>query len=258
MDLQHTTEIIIGIAQEAGALALAGFGGAESTLKYDGSLVTTFDRQCEELIRERLRVHFPGHSIFGEETGLEGPADNEWIWYLDPIDGTSNFVFGLPIWGVSIGVAYQGRPAAGAFCMPLTQQTWWAWRGGGAWCDGRRLQLYSPTAMNSADLVCISSTILDRYEITCPQKLRSYGSSAHALAAMAGGSYAGVVHDYWHLHDLAAGLLMCEEVGAVITRDDGSPFTSFDGVDPKDKAPTLVIAGANVHARILAAVQLKR
>jgi myo-inositol-1(or 4)-monophosphatase len=255
MDLQRTTEIIIGLAQEAGAHALVGFGEAEGSRKHDGTLVTCFDGQCEALIRERLGQHFPGHTVFGEEMGFEGPEDNEWIWYLDPIDGTSNYVFGLPIWGVSIGLAHEGRPVAAAFHMPVTGQTWWAWRGGGAYCDGRRLQLHDPTDMNRTDLVCLSSTIVERYEFSFPQKVRCYGSAAHALATMAGGSFAAVIHDCWYLHDLAAGLVMCQEVGAVVTREDGSPFEGFTGTDPRRHAPLLVIAGPGVHAQVLATVK---
>ncbi len=257
MDLQRTTEIIIGIAQEAGAHALAGFGVAEGTHKYDGSLVTCYDAQCEQLIRDRLREHFPGHTVFGEEMGFEGPEDNDWIWYLDPIDGTSNYVFGLPVWGVSIGLAQHGRPVAGAFFMPMSDETWWAWRGGGAYRNGQRLQVYDPGALNRSDLVCLSSTIIERYEFAFPQKVRCYGSAAHALAAMAGGSFAAIVHDHWYLHDMAAGILMCEEAGAITTRVDGTPFDSFAGLDPRENAPLLVIAGPATHGGILAGVRRK-
>lgn len=249
------TEIAIALAQEAGAAALARCGSVEGTLKHDGTLVTQVDAHCERLIRAQLRRHFPDHTIFGEELGFDGPADNDWIWYLDPIDGTSNYIFDLPVWGVSIGVAHEGRPVAGAFHMPLTGQTWWAWRGGGAFCNGQRLCGYHPTEMNRTDLVCVSSTIIERYEFSFPQKLRCHGSAAHALATMAGGSYAAVVHDSWHLHDLAAGLVMCQETGTVVTQEDGTTFESFDGVDPCGMAPLLVIAGPAIHARVLRTIR---
>jgi len=257
MDLQRTTEIIIGIAQEAGAHALAGFGGVEGTRKHDGTLVTRYDAECEQLIRDRLRRHWPDHTVFGEEMGFEGPEDNEWIWYLDPIDGTSNYVFDLPVWGVSIGLAHGGRPVAGAFHMPVTGNTWWAWDGGGAWGNGRRLAVHNPPEMSRTDLVCLSSTIVERYDFTFPQKVRCYGSAAHALAAMAAGSFVAVIHDYWHLHDLAAGLVMCREAGAVVSCEDGSCFEDFTGTDPCAKAPLLVIAGTRLHGEFLTAMRRK-
>ncbi|MEI6500315.1 MAG: inositol monophosphatase family protein, partial [Armatimonadota bacterium] len=95
MDLQRTTEIIIGLAQEAGAGVLAKYGSMEAITKYDGTLVTEADPEAEALIRERLRQHFPDHAVYGEELGFEGAEDNPWRWYLDPIDGTNNYIFGL-------------------------------------------------------------------------------------------------------------------------------------------------------------------
>jgi myo-inositol-1(or 4)-monophosphatase len=257
MDLQRITEIAIGMAQEAGALALAEFGEHKGFLKHDGSLVTEADGRCEALIRRRLQRHFPDHSMFGEEMGFAGAEDNPWVWYLDPIDGTSNYIFGLPTWGASVGLAHEGRPAAGAIFIPPTGRTYWAWRGGGAYCNGRRMAVHDPDEMRPTDLVCVSSTLFERYELNCPQKLRCFGCAAEALATMAAGSFAALVHEHWHLHDLAAGLLMCQEAGAVVTLEDGTPFESFDGVDPKGMAPLLVVAGPRIHKEILAAVRRK-
>ncbi len=255
MDLRRVTEIIIGLAQEAGAIAWKQFGHVQGSLKYDGSLVTDCDAACEAFLRERLQRYFPEHSIYGEEMSWQGAPENEWLWLLDPIDGTSNFIFGLPIWGVSIGLVHQGQPVAGTFYMPATQQTFWAWRGGGAYCNGRRLQIYHPEDMKRTDLVCVSSTVLERYEFSFPQKIRCYGSAAQALAAMAAGSFAAVIHDNWHLYDIAAGLLMCQEAGAVITDEYGQPFSSFAGIAPHEHVPMLVIAGPSIHAQILQGVR---
>ena len=257
MDYQRTTEITTGIAREVGDWALTQFGRLAGELKYNGTLVTSADRECERMIRERLGRHFPDHTVFGEETGFEGPEDSDWIWYLDPIDGTSNFIFGLSMWGVSIGLAYRGQPVAGAFHMPVTGRTYWAWHGGGAFRNGQRLQVHDCDEMRPTDLVCLSSTVHERYRLTFPQKYRSLGCAAEALATTAAGSFAGLVHDHWHLHDIAAGVLLCREAGAVITLDDGTPFESFNGIDPKGRAPALVIAGPRLHGRILRCVQRK-
>lgn len=251
MDFQNTTETIIGVAEEAGEYVLAQFGVMKGGLKYDGTLVTEADGQSERMIRARLKVLFPEHTVFGEEMGYDGPEDNEWIWYLDPIDGTSNFVFGIPIWGVSIGLAHRGRPVLGVFAMPALRETFWAWDGGGAYLNGQRLAMNEPTEMRHTDLVVVASTTMERYDLHLPQKIRSLGCAAYALAGLAAGSFVGLIHDNWHLHDLAASIVMCNEVGLKLTTEQGEDFVSFNGIDPKAKAPLLVGAGPAVHETVL-------
>jgi myo-inositol-1(or 4)-monophosphatase len=253
--LARTTEIIIGIAQEAGARALADYGVLEATQKYDGTLVTAADPATERLIRERLRAHFPDHAVFGEELGFAGDETSPYVWYLDPIDGTSNYIFGLPIWGVSIGLTFEGRCIAGAFDMPAVKETYWAWEGGGAFRNGRRLSAATVTEMNHNDLVSVSSIRPRKYSYTFPQKCRCMGSAAHGLAGVAAGHFVGMVHDNWKLHDIAAGLVMCQETGVVATTVEGEPFTSFAGLDPTKPAPMLILAPPGIHARLAESVR---
>lgn len=255
MDLQHVTEIAIAIAQEAGAQVLAAYGSHQGTIKYDGTLVTEADSAAEVLIRRRLKESFPEHAVYGEEMGLEGSRDNPWIWYIDPIDGTSNYVFGIPIWGVSLGLVHDGRPVAGVFDMPPVRQTFWSWEGGGAFCNGRRLSPQRVREMRPTDLISVSSMRPRAYRLGFPQKPRCLGSAAHALAGMAAGQFVGMVHSNWRLHDLAAGLVMCREVGLKITTLNGKNFDSFQGLDPDKAAPALVIAGPELHTLFLQSVQ---
>ena len=258
MDLRQTTETIVGIAQEAGAQVLPLYARLAATHKYDGSLVTEADAASEELIRRRLREHFPDHAVYGEETGLQGPEDSPYRWYVDPIDGTSNYVFGIPVWGVSIGLTREGRCVAGAFEMPAIGETYWAWEGGGAFCNGQPLHPSETSEMNLSDLVSISSLRSGCYECGFVQKHRCLGSAAHALAATAAGCFVGMVHANWRLHDIAACLVMCQEVGLVVTTLDGRPFTDFRGLDPDAVAPAMVLAPPAIHARLLEAVQPKK
>jgi myo-inositol-1(or 4)-monophosphatase len=258
MDYQQIAREIAGIAAEAGHYVLGQYGTMKGGLKHDGSLVTEADAESERLIRARLRVLYPEHTIFGEEMGYEGPEDNDWIWYLDPIDGTSNFIFGLPMWGVSIGLAYRGRPVAGVFEMPVIGETFLAWQGGGAYCNGKRLAVNAPEKMHHTDLLVVASTVLERHHLRVVPKFRSLGCAAYALASLASGSFVGLVHDHWHLHDIAAGILLCWEAGAKLTTIDGRDFESFDGIDPKAKAPLLVGAAPHLQPELLQAVQGKQ
>ena len=250
LDLQRTTEIIIGIAQEAGAGVLAQYGNFEAIEKYDGTLVTEADPEAEMLIRKRLKQHFPGHAIYGEEMGFEGSRDNPFVWYIDPIDGTSNYIFGIPIWGVSIGLTHQGRCVAGVFEMPPVHETYWAWDGGGAFRNGQRLLPSTLTQMRPNDLISVSSSALNHYRFSFPQKIRCLGSATHGLAGLAAGHFVGMVHDKWRLHDIAAALVMCQETGVVATLEDGTPFDSFNGCDPDGPAPTLILAPKALHSEL--------
>ncbi|NPV47542.1 MAG: inositol-phosphate phosphatase [Armatimonadetes bacterium] len=254
-DLQRATEVALEIAHEAGQLALACYGRAQVEEKHDGSLVTQADRGAEELIRSRLAAAFPDHAVFGEEFGIGGNQASPYVWYIDPVDGTSNFVHGLPLWGVSVGLTYAERSVAGAFVMPVMQETYWGWEGGGAWQDGRRVAVADRTEMRTNDFVSIASTILNGYQVDLPQKLRCLGSASHALAAVAAGHFVAAIQDNWKPYDFAAVLVMCQEAGVVVTYEDGRAFESFAGLDRSTPGPTLVAAGPGIHSRVLSGLR---
>jgi fructose-1,6-bisphosphatase/inositol monophosphatase family enzyme len=255
LDLQRVTEIALDIAQQAGELALGYYGRARVQHKPDGSLVTQADREAEELVRARLLPAFPDHAIFGEEFGLGGAENSPYVWYIDPVDGTSNFVYGLPIWGVSLGLTYEERSIAGAFVMPATGETYWAWEGGGAWLNGTRVSVNDPGEMRPQDLISVATVSVQLYELGLPQKLRCLGSASHALAAVAAGHFVAAIHDDWKPHDFGAALVMCREAGVVVTDDQGRPFDSFAGLDRMGQGPTLVAAGPQLHPHVLAAMR---
>src|SRR5580765_3749346 len=103
-----------GWVAEAGAIALRHFNAVEAHAKADRSVVTAADVEIEVFIRERIRGAYPGHGIIGEEQG-QTPPGAEYLWAIDPIDGTSGFVQGLPVWGISVGLLHQGIPIRGCF-----------------------------------------------------------------------------------------------------------------------------------------------
>lgn len=255
IDLQHATEIALEIAHEAGQLALACYGRARVEQKPDGSLVTQADRGAEELIRRRLAAAFPDHAVFGEEFGAGGNQASPYVWYIDPVDGTSNFVHGLPLWGVSVGLTHSERSVAGAFVMPVTQEAYWGWEGGGAWQDGRPVTVLDPGEMRRNDFVSVASTILESYEVDLPQKLRCLGSASHALAAVAAGHFVAAIQDNWKPYDFGAVLVMCREAGVVVTDDQGRTFEGFARLDRRAPGPALIAAGPRTHAQVLSGLR---
>lgn len=222
-------EFIRDLAERAGTVAVAALKTVERELKPDQSIVTNIDRAIEDLVRREILERFPGDAFYGEESGGD-PTAAERLWIVDPIDGTTNMVLGLPIWGVSIGLAIRGEPALGAFAMPLTQETFWFERGGGAYRNDDRLQVGDLGPLQQEDTIGIGSEaifIVDFDRFICRQ--RNLGSlAAHWCYAASGGLRANVsVRD--RLHDLGAAFGIALEAGCSAEYLDGGDvaFSTF-------------------------------
>ena len=158
-------QLALAVCDEADPLAMAAYRGSrEVSTKADGTLVTSADRQIERLIRERIHAAHADHGFIGEEYGLEA-AERPVRWYLDPIDGTSNFVRGVPIFATLMAVEREGTLEVAVVSAPALRTRWLAWRGGGAWsvsADGqrRRLSVSAIATIAEAHLLYASTTAL--------------------------------------------------------------------------------------------------
>jgi histidinol-phosphatase len=150
----------LSIADEADAIALRHFRrDLEVSTKPDRTLVTQADTAIERMIRARILAAYPGHGLVGEEYGTEA-ADAPIRWYIDPIDGTHNFVRGVPLFGMLLGVEEDGELQAGVISAPALGERWYAWRGGGAWAirpatseEPRRLRVSTVSAVGDAQVL---------------------------------------------------------------------------------------------------------
>ncbi len=238
-EFAHVAE---GIARQAGAL-LRGFYEKGVTTEYKGDvdLVTEADRASEALIRERLTAAFPGHGIFGEE-GTRDQMESEFRWYVDPLDGTTNFAHGFPAFCVVLGLERRaaglaatedGEMKAGVIYDPLRDEMFVAEQGKGAWLNGRQIHV-SKTKVLQESLTAtgfpshkrhVSPNIHFYQEFTLRSHgVRRAGSAALDLAYVACGRLDG----FWEFHlnpwDTSAGYLLVEEAGGTVTRFDGSKF----------------------------------
>src|SRR5699024_3290871 len=118
--------------------------------KADASPVTIADREAESAIRAVINRHYPDHAIFGEEQGRQGEGD--FLWLVDPLDGTKSFVRGTPFYSTQIALMYQGQLLLGVSAAPHYGETLWARRGGGAWMDGKRIHAADTDALARASL----------------------------------------------------------------------------------------------------------
>ncbi len=150
--LDRELEAALEAARRAGSLALRYFGGGVAvTLKPDQTPVTQADREAEQAIVERLAAAFPDTGFLGEEFGARGPQDRRWI--VDPVDGTRNFVRGIPYWATLIALEEGGEVVLGVVHAPATGDLFWARRGGGAFANGTPLRVSGVERLEEATLV---------------------------------------------------------------------------------------------------------
>jgi myo-inositol-1(or 4)-monophosphatase len=229
--------VMSAIAREAGVLLLTYFHqGLKIEYKGDADLVTAADRAAEALIRERITQHFPSHDVLGEEQGLNDQG-GEYRWYVDPLDGTTNFAHGYPVFAVSMALEHrdseQARRIAGVVYDPTRDELFTAEQGRGAHLNGKPIQVSKATQLKE----CLVATgfpshkrhknpnIYFYHQITLrTHGVRRAGSAALDLCNVASGRFDG----FWEFNlnpwDTAAGVLIVEEAGGKVSRFDGSPF----------------------------------
>ncbi|HEX2904226.1 MAG TPA: inositol monophosphatase family protein [Jatrophihabitans sp.] len=230
-------QLAIELARSGGALALqrrqAGF--AVSTKSSPTDVVTDADRAVERLVRDELAARRPADSVVGEEAGDDGRADAAVRWLIDPIDGTVNFMLGLPQWAVSVAAEQDGRVIAGCVYNPVSGELFHASRGGGAYLDGLRLTGPRPVPLAEAVLGTGFGYDQDRRArqgrvvgelLGRVGNLRRLGSAALDLCFLAAGRldlyFEGPLGEW----DYAAGLLIAEEAGAITSGLYGRPAGS--------------------------------
>ena len=221
------------MAREAGSLLMDYFRQhVKIEYKGDVDLVTVADRKSEALILERIRHQFPAHDVMGEE-GARIETGSEYKWYVDPLDGTTNFAHGYPVFCVSLAVERRGRRIAGVIYDPTRDEMFSAELGSGARLNGEAIHV-SATANLGECLVATgfpshkrhkSPNIYFYHQITLrTHGVRRAGSAALDLCNVASGRYDG----FWEFNlnpwDTAAGALLVQEAGGRVTRFDGAPF----------------------------------
>jgi myo-inositol-1(or 4)-monophosphatase len=221
------------IAREAGAL-LMDFFRRRVSIEYKGEadLVTEADRASEALIRERIRERWPEHDILGEEQGLVDTG-SDYRWYVDPLDGTTNFAHSYPVFCVSMALEHKGQRIAGVVFDPTRDEMFSAERGGGAFLNGEPISV-SKTAKLAESLLATgfpshkrhkNPNIYFYHQLTLRSHgLRRAGSAALDLCYVACGRFDG----FWEFNlnpwDTAAGVLIAEEAAGKVTDFSGGPF----------------------------------
>jgi myo-inositol-1(or 4)-monophosphatase len=225
------------IAREAGQLLMGYFHGrVKIEYKGDADLVTEADRASEKLILERIREHWPSHEVIGEEGGrIE--TGGEYRWYVDPLDGTTNFAHGLPVFCVSLGLTLQGKRRAAVLYDPTRDELFAAERGRGAFLNGQKIEVSKTPRLVQALLGTgfpshkrhKNPNIYFYHQLTLRSHgVRRAGSAALDLASVACGRLDGFWEFNLNAWDTAAGILIVEEAGGKVTGFRGEALEVTD------------------------------
>ncbi|MCB0148782.1 MAG: inositol monophosphatase, partial [Caldilineaceae bacterium] len=180
------------------------FGLHPARRKRDGTLVTATDLAIDRMIADRLAVTYPTHHVLSEEQTTSYDPGADFTWVIDPVDGTTNFARGMPVWGVSVALLQHGQPVAGVVDFPMVQERFTTAAGAGAWRNGERIY----TANNDLaddELLMMRCTRTDKlFDVRLPLKARIYGSAAYHLCKVADGSALAGIEATPKVWDLAA------------------------------------------------------
>jgi myo-inositol-1(or 4)-monophosphatase len=231
------------LARETGGFLLNHFSlsGSPTTQKKDRSVVTEADFEADHLIREAIQARYPEDGLLSEELNTKYPAGKLAVWVVDPIDGTTNFSLGLPIWGVSIARLVNGIPETAAVYFPPIDEMYSAQRKAGAFLNGNPLYTAAQEEGRTTTFFACCSRTHRRYDIQVPYKPRILGSATYNLCSVARGMAILSFEALPKIWDLAGAWLVVREAGAELQTLDGSqPFPPTPGKDYADISfPTL-------------------
>ncbi|KPP93614.1 MAG: myo-inositol-1(or 4)-monophosphatase [Rhodobacteraceae bacterium HLUCCA08] len=242
MGFSANLNVMIRTARKAGRALLKDFGEVENlqvSQKGPGDFVSRADRNAEEIVKTALQEARPTYGFLGEEGGAEDGEDPTRRWIVDPLDGTTNFLHGMPHWAVSIALEHKGQIVAGVVYDPVKDECFFAEKGEGAWMNERRIRVSGRSRL----IECVFATGLPfggrsdlpaslqdlaRVLPTCAG-VRRWGAAALDLAYVAAGRFDGFWERRLNAWDIAAGIVILREAGAIVEPIDRDGNILDDG-----------------------------
>jgi myo-inositol-1(or 4)-monophosphatase len=231
-------QVAVAAAREAGSLARTLFAeGFSSEEKGDfGDVLTEADLTAEIAILQRLHEAFPDHQVHSEESGWSG-VDSEWLWLVDPLDGTNNFAIGLPLFGVSLTLIHRKQPVLGVIYDTMMDKMYVAKHNQGAFCDGAALQMQPrplPKRLTvgwiqghtvQQDMMAVQ---LRRYVESSTKRMLRLWAPTLQWSMLARGQIDGIILYNSEGDDLYSGLLLVQEAGGLVIDYEGNPFSGMN------------------------------
>jgi myo-inositol-1(or 4)-monophosphatase len=240
------------IIKQAGALILSEFRKPITWHeKKDTSIVTAADLASEAFLKKELEKVIPGAAIFAEESGQQ--KGSEYCWVIDPLDGTSNFARGIPYFCVSIGLTYKDKPIWAGIYLPILDEFYHAVKGRGAFCNKKPIAVAEPKPLNKSFIAIgvpypkdgYYKKVISALSLITPQTdgFRHMGAIAVDQAYVAMGRFDGLFFTELGWYDIAAGMLLIEEAGGVVT--------TFEGGLVDKNYKTFVTGNAKLHQELI-------
>ena len=254
---------VVQIAKEAGGIIRDGFG-KNFSVEYKtnlSNLVTEIDKKSEKAIINFIRKEFPTHAVLAEESSEHKPSlaspqkgnGSEYLWVIDPLDGTSNFAHGLPIFAVSIGVQKNGETICGVVYDVMRDELYSSEKGSGSFRNGQKLQVSANDDLRKSILVTgfpydiqdNPDFAIERFAafLKTSRAVRRLGSAAIDMCYVAAGVFDGFWEVYLHPWDICAGKLIIEEAGGVVTNFSGEKIDIY--------SKQILASNGKVHSEML-------
>ncbi|OQM75104.1 inositol monophosphatase family protein [Manganibacter manganicus] len=252
--------VMVQAAMKAGRSLSRDFGEVQNlqvSMKGPGDYVSQADRKAEETIFAELSKARPGYSFLMEERGTVEGSDDQHRWIVDPLDGTTNFLHGIPLFAISIALERQGQIVAGVVYNPAMDELYTAERGGGAFMNDRRLRVAARTKLSDAVIGCglphlgrghHGNFLVELRNVMGEAAgIRRFGSASLDLCYLAAGRMDGFWETGLSAWDIAAGILMIREAGGFVSDMDGSQAMLENG--------SLVAGNETIHRALMKTVR---
>ncbi|MGP7817375.1 inositol monophosphatase family protein [Niallia sp. 01092] len=268
-DLEYTLyHMAIEYAKQAGSLIKENIGNMGEVVqkKNASDLVTEVDQMTEKMLRQKIKQDFPDHWILSEEDCGQANSyqafqqfDSGYGWIIDPIDGTTNFIHGIPYYSVSIGIVNNKEPVIGVVLNPMTGELYTARKSMGSFLNEQPLRVGQEMKLTEAIVSTgfqandfkVGSRVLQQMDKLAgnSRNIRMFGASSLDLCQVASGRLTGFWHEGLNPWDTAAGILIVTEAGGTVTDKDGNPYKLFH--------ESLVASNGNIHNDLLNTIKLK-
>lgn len=255
-------QFIEGLLRESGKLVMSSYGSVIETTQKDepSQIVTKVDIASEQLITTKIAEKFPNHSIIAEESGFVDKK-NEYVWIIDPIDGTSNFAKGLPWFGIMIALLHNFEPVAAGIYVPVTDELYFAEKGKGAYRNSMRFTAPQEVLLKDSLIAFHFDPSTNEHEqealtkiftklVPAVRNLRSTNSAVD-YAYVSEGKLGGLIGCTGKIWDVAPVSLIAKEAGLIVTEHTGLPLDLSITKDTVKKNFTLVVGSPNIHKQLL-------